>query len=385
MSGRSQEVVALTRDLVERESENPPGNEQAVAEFLHTRLEDSPVPFEIMTYEVEPDRPNVIARVGDSERGSVLLLGHVDVVPANADDWTGDPYRLREQDGRIIGRGTADMKAALAAKILAAESYYEAVDDPGEVILGFVVDEEDSGAGTRALVKRSIDTDVAIIGEPTELEVCVAQKGVARYEVTIHGQSGHSGRPDNALNAIAGLRQVLERVEALDDRLREDTNHEFLAPETITVTEVEGGIAPNVIADSATATVDWRFLPGTTSAETFDHQLGELFKDVTVDGRPIDIQFERTVFARAAAVPADHDLVRAVLAAADSAGVSADVVGFNAATDARFLVHDAGIPTVLFGPGSIQHDAHTVDESIRVTDLVSTVDTYRDVLGRLLS
>ncbi|WP_433629444.1 M20 family metallopeptidase [Halomicrococcus sp. NG-SE-24] len=385
MSGRTREVVALTRDLVERESENPPGNERVVAEFLRTRLEDSSIPFEVASYEVESDRPNVVARVGNPEHGSVLLTGHVDVVPANASEWTGDPYRLREQDGRIVGRGTADMKAALAAKVLATESYYEAVDDPGEVILGFVVDEEDTGAGTRALVERGVDADAAIIGEPTEREVCIAQKGVARYEVTVNGESGHSGRPDDAVNAVAGLRQVLERIEAFDDRLREETNHEFLAPETITVTEIEGGIAPNVVPDSATATVDWRFLPGTTSADPFDRRLRELLDDVTVDGRTIDVDIERTVFARAAAVPANHDLVQGVLDAADSVGVSADAVGFNAATDARFLIHDAGIPAVLFGPGSIQNDAHTVDESISVTDLVSTVDTYRAALERLLS
>lgn len=385
MNGRERAVVALARDLVERESENPPGNERAVAEFLQTRLEDSSIPFEVTSYEVEPDRPNVVARVGDPERGSVLLTGHLDVVPANAEEWTGDPYRVREQSGRIIGRGTADMKAALAAKVLATETYYEATDDPGEVILGFVIDEEDTGTGTRALVERGINADAAIIGEPTDRQACIAQKGVARYEMTVHGESGHSGRPDDAVNAIAGLRRVLERVEAFDDRLRNETEHEYLAPETITVTEIEGGTAPNVVPDDATATIDWRFLPGPTSPETFDRRLQELLDDIAVDGRTVDVERARTVFARAAAVPADHDLVRSVLDAADSAGVSADAVGFNAATDARFLVHDAGIPTVLFGPGSIQHDAHTVEESISVADLVSTVDAYRGALERLLS
>lgn len=385
MNGRERAVVALARDLVERESENPPGNEREVAEFLQTRLEDSSIPFEVTSYEVEPDRPNVVARVGDPDRGSVLLTGHLDVVPANTEEWTGDPYRVREQSGRIIGRGTADMKAALAAKVLATETYYEATDDPGEVILGFVIDEEDTGTGTRALVERGINADAAIIGEPTDRQACIAQKGVARYEVTVHGESGHSGRPDDAVNAIAGLRRVLERVEAFDDRLRNETEHEYLAPETITVTEIEGGTAPNVVPDDATATIDWRFLPGPTSPETFDRQLQELLDDIAVDGSTVDVELARTVFARAAAVPADHDLVRSVLDAADSAGVSADAVGFNAATDARFLVHDAGIPTVLFGPGSIQHDAHTVEESISVADLVSTVDAYRGALERLLS
>lgn len=378
-----REVVALTRELVERESENPPGNERAVATFLRGRLEDSPVPFDVSFYEVAPGRPNVVARAGDPERGSVLLTGHVDVVPAQAEEWSGDPYRLRERDGRIVGRGTSDMKGALAAKVLAAESYFEATDDPAEVILGFVVDEENTGAGTRELVERGVETDAAIVGEPTELDVCIAQKGVARYEVTVSGESGHSGRPDDAVNAITGLGQVIARVEAFDDRLRDETSHEFLAPETITVTEIESGIAPNVVPDRATATVDWRFLPGATSAETFDRRMRDLLDGISVDGVSVDV--ERTVFARAAEVPADHDLVQSVLDAANSVGVPADAVGFNAATDARFLVHDAGIPTVLFGLGSIQHDAHTVDESVSVADVALTVDAYRAALDELLS
>jgi acetylornithine deacetylase/succinyl-diaminopimelate desuccinylase family protein len=379
------EVVELAGELVERESENPPGNERAVAESLRDRLESSPVPIDVDFYEVEADRPNVVARAGDPENGTVLLTGHVDVVPANAADWSGDPYELRERGDRVVGRGISDMKGALAAKVLAAERYYADADRPGEVVLAFVVDEEANGAGTRALVERGLDADVAIIGEPSELQACVAQKGVVRYELTVRGESGHSGRPDDAVNAISGIRRVIERVEALDDRLREETEHPHLAPETVTVTEIAGGIAPNVVPDSVTATVDWRFLPGTTSPDAFDRRIAETVEGATLDGEQVDVGVERTVFARAAEIPADHDLVEAVTDAADRAGVSAEVVGFNAATDARFLVHDADIPTVLFGPGSIERDAHTVDESIRAADLAATVDTYRGALDELLS
>lgn len=383
MSG--SKAVALTRELVERESENPPGNELAIATYLRKRLADSSVPFEIEFYDVEPDRPNVVARVGNPANGTILLTGHMDVVPADADAWSGDPYELCERDSRIVGRGTSDMKAALAAKLLATERYYENTDDPGEVVLGFVVDEEANGAGTNALVKRNLEADAAIIGEPTELDVCIAQKGVARYKVTVRGESGHSGRPDDAVNAIAGMQRVLERIETLDDRLREERGHEYLAPETITITEIEGGTAPNIVPDRATATIDWRFLPGTISPDPFDRRLRGAIEDVTLSGNPVDVRVERTVFARAAEVPADHDLVRTVIGAAESVGIPTEPVGFNAATDARFLIHDAGIPTVLFGPGSIERDAHTVDESIRVTDLEATVETYRGALDRLLS
>ncbi|GAA0253879.1 M20 family metallopeptidase [Haladaptatus pallidirubidus] len=381
----NEKIIELTSDLIRQESENPPGNEHGVGDYLKTRLQSSPVPFDIEFYEVAPRRPNVVARVGNPTNGSVLLAGHTDVVPAHAADWSANPYEPIVRDGRLVGRGAADMKGALAAKILATEAYYETTDDPGQVIIAFVVDEETNGAGMQTLVNRGIDADAAIIGEPTNLQICTAQKGVARYNLTVRGESGHSGRPDDAINAITGLNHVLDRIETLDDRLRGEEHHPSLAPETITVTEIEGGIAPNVVPDMATATVDWRFHPGKTDPNRFDHRLQELLDGVIFDNKPVSVQVDRTVFARAAEISPDHPLVDALRRAAQTDGVSADAVGFNAATDARFLIHDAGIPTVLFGPGSIEHDAHTVDESVQIADLTATAETYRGALTQLLS
>ncbi|WP_266081307.1 M20 family metallopeptidase [Haladaptatus caseinilyticus] len=381
----NEKIIELTSDLIRHKSENPPGNEHSVADYLKARLQSSPVPFEIESYEVAPGRPNVVARVGNPSNGSVLLAGHTDVVPAHATDWSADPYEPTVQNGRLVGRGAADMKGALAAKILATEAYYNETDEPGQVIIAFVVDEEANGAGMKTLVDQGIDADAAIIGEPTDLQVCTAQKGVVRYKVTVRGESGHSGRPDDAINAISGLNRVIERIETFDDRLRKEEKHPLLAPETITVTEVEGGIAPNVVPDMATATVDWRFHPGRTDPDKFDHRLRELLDGINLDNRPLSIELGRTVFARAAEITPDHEFVDILCDAAQTAGVSADVIGFNAATDARFLIHDAGVPTVLFGPGSIEHDAHTVDESVRVTDLTVTTEAYRVALTRFLS
>ena len=241
----NEKIIELTSELIGHESENPPGNEHDVADYLETRLQSSPVPFDIESYEVLPGRPNVVARAGDPSNGTVLLAGHTDVVPAHAADWSADPYEPTVHDDRLIGRGAADMKGGLAAKIIATEAYYKMTDEPGQVILACVVDEEANGAGMRTLVERGIDADAAIISEPTDLHVCAAQKGVARYKVAVRGESGHSGRPDDAINAITGLNRVIESIEAFDDHLRKEERHPLLAPETITVIEIAGGIAPN--------------------------------------------------------------------------------------------------------------------------------------------
>jgi acetylornithine deacetylase/succinyl-diaminopimelate desuccinylase family protein len=379
-------LLELTRSLVERPSENPPGDETGVASALVERLADSPIAFEVERYDVEPGRPNVVATAGDADGGTVLLSGHTDVVPADAGEWSGDPYRLRRRGDRVVGRGTADMKGALAAKVLAAEAYLsDSSGDDGAVVLAFVCDEEHEGVGTRALVERGLDADIAVIGEPTRLQVCTAQKGVVRYRITARGESAHTGTPERGLNAISGLDRVVRRLERFHAERRRETSHPLLAPETVTVTEIEGGIAPNVVPDTAELTVDWRLLPGgPTDPEPYDRRIGELISDLSIDGQSLAVTVERLVFARGAEIDPGHELVDATVGAATAAGVESEPVGFNAATDARFLVHDAGIPTVLFGPGSIEEDAHTVDESVRIDDLVATAKTYRNLLDRVL-
>ena len=381
---RRDALLSLTAELVARKSENPPGNEQAVVELLRDRLQQSSISFAIETQAVQPERTNVIARAGDPAHGTVLLTGHMDVVPADATAWSGDPYELREEGGRVIGRGVADMKGALAAKLLAAEAYLSATDRPGEVILAFVVDEEHGGSGTRALVENGITADVALVGEPSQLNVCIAQKGTVRYEITVTGRNAHSGTPDQGADAIRGASRILSRLDTFDADIRADRTHPLLDPETVTVTEIQGGIAPNVVADHAELVVDWRLHPRPADPTAFDKRLERLLAEVALPPG-VQVSFVRDVYAPGAEIDAAHPVVGMVQAAANDAGVDAGVTGFNAVTDARFLIHDANIPTVVFGPGSIESDAHTVDESIAIQDLVAAAETYRHFLCRYFS
>jgi succinyl-diaminopimelate desuccinylase len=379
MADTADSVVALTRDLIEMESENPPGNEAGVADIIVDRLETSPIAFDVERYDVSDERPNVVATAGHGQ-SHVLLTGHTDVVPANAADWTEDPYTLRIDGDRLIGRGVSDMKAALAAKLAAAESYLQANPGGCRVTLAFVCDEEWDGLGTKALVDRGVDADAAIIGEPTNLQACIAQKGVVRYSLQVYGRSAHSGMPDRGASAVRGLTHALQLIQSLDEERRQNTKHPFLQPETVTTTEIEGGLGPNVVPDAASATIDWRTHPDVTEPATTDSRIDELVAKLAEAHPDLEFEWERLVFARGAAVDPESDIVQTVVDAATEAGIDCSAVGFNAATDARFLIHDAEIPTVLFGPGSIADDAHTVDESIDRSSLERTVKTYETVL-----
>jgi len=276
------------------------------------------------------------------------------------------------------------MKGALAAKVVAAELYLTRAPNPGGVILAFVMGEEQTGKGTETLVNRGLDADAAVLGEPTDMGVGVVQKGAVRYELTVHGRNAHSGRPDQGVNAIKKLWRVLERLEQLDDDMRE-WQHNLLEPgSSVTVTEVNAGLAMNVVPPEATITVDWRTVPGMpTDFEWYNRQIAAAVDNLTSDGEPIEVDIDRWGGYSPVEVT-DEPIVDTVAAAARDAGFKGEQVGLNAGTDARFLVHTADIPTVLFGPGDVENDAHTVDESIRIDDLVGTVRTYERTLERFL-
>ena len=385
MSNTSEtELLELLTELIARETVNPPGNEQALSNYLIDRLDASPIDFDVERQEVHSGRSNVVTRSGDPTKGSILFTGHMDVVPATPTDWSGDPFELRRESDRLIGRGTADMKGALAAKLIATEAFLTEHDDTGEVILAFTVDEEVGSSGTKALVERGIKADAAIIGEPTQLQVAIAEYGAVGYSITVFGESGHSGRPDLAINAIEGLRRVLDRIEVLGNDVKTQ-EHELLEPgPSISITEIKGGSAPNVVPGKATATLDWRTLPDLDREATeFDEQFAAAIEGTTLHGTPVNVEFERGFFSTGSEVDPDAAIVQATLAAAHEAGIDAARVGFNAGSDARFLTQ-AGIPTLLFGPGSVENDAHMVDESITIDALLETAETYRGVLQRFL-
>jgi len=376
----AQQVVDLTRQLVSFSSTDPPGDESAIGKFVVDWLESSDVPFTVETSEVRPGRKNVRAKAGDPHRGRITLTGHMDVVPADESAWSVDPFDLTRRDGRIIGRGVSDMKGALAAKLLAAESYLRNHDDPGQVELAFVVGEERGGFGTEALVESGVQTDWVILGEPTDMQICTAQKGTARYHVLIGGESSHAGRPDKGINAIDGARIVMDGLESLNQRMAERT-HPLLTPGSVTVTEIEGGIAPNVVPDRVQLTLDCRLLPGTgVDIETLDEWIQAVATDLP---QTYDVAVDRFSYSPPMEISREEDVVSAVKTGVEAVGRPVSYDGFNATTDARHFVHELDIPVVLFGPGSIERNAHTVDEFIKIADLDDTVGVYRHAIEKL--
>lgn len=372
-----EELTELLRLLVSTPSVT--GEEAAVAGVAAGWLRARGVEANIV--EAAPGRPNVIASIGTGPRG-LVLNGHYDVVPVG-DGWTRDPWGAEIADGRLYGRGSADMKAGVACAMAAFVACARAVPNPrARLLLTLVIDEEDAGRGTCASIADGLDCDWAVVCEPTELRAVRAARGNCYLDVTIAGVSAHAGNPDLGVNAIHAGAQVVERVVALDRELQTRT-HPLLTPPRTGVGVIEGGLLVSAVAPGCAIRIDRRTLPGEDGASALA-DLQRVLAAPPIEPREAQIDVEMTMEMPPFETPAGHPLLEALAAAAQEAGAPAgEPVGVTYATDAGFIDRDGRIPVVVFGPGSVT-EAHKPDESVPLADLPIAARTYALLAHRVL-
>ncbi|HEV8632326.1 MAG TPA: M20/M25/M40 family metallo-hydrolase [Thermoanaerobaculia bacterium] len=385
------DVAGLAAELVRIPSH--PGvarQEEAVARRLADWLAEQGVAARLD--EVAPGRPNVIARVGDEDgRGRTLMLcGHTDTVPLNAAD-PGHAFRGEIRDGRLLGRGAADMKGPVAAMAAALVALDGVIDEIGAaVVLAAVVDEEMESLGAEALARAlqrdepGVRADVAVVGEPTGNRVALGHKGLEWLAVELHGRAAHGGTPERGVNAILAAARFVALVE---ERLLPSLlsrAHPLLGPPTLNLGTIRGGDQPSTVAASCVLTLDRRSVPG----ESFDSLSGELealLAEVErampglrtrlrrVDGGMATMEHVALVTA------ADHPLARAAFAARafvlGEQVATQQPIAFPAWTDGALLARFGGLPTIVLGPGDLA-DAHSPRESIAVAELETAARLY---------
>ena len=330
------ELFTLTRNLIDIESIT--GNEKRMAVFLSDFLQA--MGAEVTLEEAEPDRPNVVACWGKPD---VVLSTHLDTVPPF--------FPSREDDQFIYGRGACDTKGIIAAQIeAAARLRAQGTNDFG---LLFVVGEERNSAGAVAANKRPRGSRFLINGEPTDNRLAVGTKGVLRLEIKASGRMAHSAYPELGESAIEKLLEALNQLRGI--KLPED---ELLGKTTCNIGTIEGGRAPNVIADSARAEVMYRLVrPGEELFDAVEQAVGEL----------------ATVREAFYIPPVKLGTLDGLMD-----GIETTVVAF--ATDIPSLT--AWGQPFLVGPGSI-HVAHTERERISKTELVQAVEIYVNMVKTL--
>jgi succinyl-diaminopimelate desuccinylase len=378
------ELIALTRDLVRIPSvirpDDPAATEAAVAAHVERWLRAEG--FAVDVHEVAPGRPNVLASLGDGSAGPTLLLeGHTDVVTeGNASEWSHAPFGGDLVDGRIYGRGSADMKSGLAAAMVAAAAIKRSgIGLGGRLVVGALVDEEGDMLGVKHLCTTPIGRELAaaIICEPEQNELCLEQRGVVWARVTAKGRMAHGAMPEAGVNPIAALGALLAEAPALERRLRSSPH---LRPPTVTPTivqaPVQGVAQSNVIPSMAQATLDVRLTPG-PDAEAITKELDATCQRAmeAVPGAEVTWQAVNG-FRLPTQVDRNETLVKAMVKGVRQAtGRAPKFGGVPGSTDGTILRMTLGIPIVTCGPGH-RLIPHQVDEHVEVTELVEAARIY---------
>jgi succinyl-diaminopimelate desuccinylase len=376
------EVLRFARRLIATPSENPGGTEDAVAGVAVEILEDLGGRPEIVRG--EEGRPSVVARFGRGDRPALAWNGHLDVVPAgDPSAWRHPPFGAEVVDGTLVGRGAADMKGAVASALAAISAIRRSgVELAGRLDLHLVADEELAGLhGTKVLNERGyLDQDAAIVGEATDLNIALAQRGGAWITATARGRAAHGSTPQLGVSAITSMARFLLRIE----EVLPDIEHPLVGRPTVNAAMIQGGSAPNVVADRCVVEIDRRIIPGETEPGKVLEPFDRLADAIRTEHSEVDLSFAIGLWTDAAEVTGDRaiaDLCRA--AVREETGRAPLDTGFTGITDARFYLNDRSIPTIILGPGSLGV-AHTANESVEIAQLVAAARVYARVFTRFL-
>ena len=378
------QAVLLTKELIAIPSENPTGDEFAMADRMEAFFQDAGL--EVKRERVAEKRENVTAELTGSGSGPALVfLNHMDTVPVG-EGWSRDPFLAAEEDGRIWGRGSCDMKGGIAASLAAMENIKRRIDGgakaKGTVRCCMVVDEE-SGCmtGTEAVIANGHinPDDIVISCEPTELALVTAQKGAMWFELTFSGKSAHAAAPHMGADAIhAASHAVVALQEAVAQIPYEDP---LLGRCTMITSIIEGGHKTNVVSERCAMQIDSRFVPPlrTADIQQIIHE-----KATRACDRVSGVEFSlRATIADRPPVTADTDSAGARLifeTLEEILGAEPKPAGVSYYSDAGMAAAQTGSRNCfLLGPGNIEQ-AHTPDEFIQVDSLKKAARVY----GRLL-
>lgn len=378
------EAVKLTQELVRIPSHKYMENRESdVAEFIYNYCKDNGL--EVEYQEVEGLRRNVIARLRGKGTGKTLIFnGHIDTVPPYEMDF--DPFSADIVDGYIQGRGTNDMKGAVACMITAMLNIkHEGKLLGGDIILTAAVGEEEKSDGTEYIVKSGIKADGAIVGEPSNYGYALGHRGLEWIEIKIEGKIAHGGIPELGINAISKAAKLIRKIEdELMPELRLRQN-EWMGPSVMNFGFIKGGTQPSSVADSCIIQIDRRYLP----EENVESVIKE-YQDIIDDISKEDSEFKAEIIRMNSNLMDEFD--HAPLIAQPDSDIAQTVYSvlkdFNKKepkiekrrgwTDAGVLSTYGKIPTVVTGPGDLKY-SHAKDEKIPVIDLVNYVEIYTQI------
>lgn len=355
----------ILRDLVRIPSVNPgfpDGHGEAEVAGYVKRFFDA-LGLKSTVQPVEAGRDNVIGTLPGARDVHVLLEAHMDTVQTAG--MSIDPFGGAVENGRLYGRGACDTKASLAAMLAAVEAMARRGAVPAAHLhVAAVVDEEITYRGVAKLAEHiaagRLRYDAAIVGEPTNLNVIVAHKGVVRFHIDVHGVAAHSSTPASGVNAIENMAEVVLYLKHMAQAEYPAQHHPLTGAPTLCISMIQGGVAPNTVAEHCRIAIDRRTIPGEDSYEVWKGLKARLEAwQSSIPGLRLEVH-EPFVLDYSMEVAAEHPFVVALSQTVKQYKEGSSVIGAPYGSDASKLTR-VGVPTVVFGPGDIVQ-AHTHNE-----------------------
>lgn len=368
-----QKTIDILQTLVAVDTTQPLGNELKLVKIILQMLPKD-ITHEIINH--DKVRASLIVRLkGESSEGGMAFLGHLDTVACgNVDEWVHDPFSGTIDNGKIYGRGTADMKGGVAAMIAVIMYLLDNnIKLTKDTYFCFTADEEANGMGAIALSNHPSLSKVSeiVICEPSNLKIGIAEKGALWLNIFSKGKLAHGSRPEIGINAIEKIIEFGIRIRMIID---DDIVHPLLGKNTISITALEGGIMTNVIPETATMNMDIRLLPSLDIDEALNsiEQLAALMIEETPG---LDIKIEVTNSRPAVETKEDDPFVQRFKDACISEGIQTGLSGLFFYTDAAQIIPKINKPFIIFGPGDDEM-AHVKNEHIKLDAVEQVSNVY---------
>ena len=368
--GLTPEALAWAQRLVRLDTRSERSNLQLI-ECIADHLRALHVPLRL-TFDEQRQKANLFATIGEGKPGGLVLSGHTDTVPWEGQHWQSDPLSGQVADGRLYGRGSADMKGWIGLVVAQTRAWQQA-DLPHALHYAFSYDEEVGGFGVMNLIQDLLDAGIApqlcIVGEPTSMVPAIAHKGVHRWRCCVRGKAAHSSLTPMAVNAIEAAARVVSQIGAIGEELRagEPRQAGFDVPySTAAVCRMDGGIADNVVPEDCRFHYEFRDLPGANAA-AWQQRVVDYARSLEPAMHAVEpssgFSFESLALMPSFQAQVDEPAVQ--LAARLAGTRQTTLVAFG--TEAG-LFQRAGMSTVVCGPGSI-NQAHQADEFVSLEQL----------------
>lgn len=384
-------AVELTQKLVRRQSYS--GNEKDVSEELTKFFKEDG--FD----DVHVDKyGNTIGHIKGSKPGPKIVFdGHMDTVPVTDEsEWQYPPFEAEIHDGKIYGRGTSDMKGALASMAVAASNFKEKTggDFAGEIFVAGIVHEECFEGVAAREVSAYAKPDYVIIGEASNCNVKIGQRGRAEIKIEVLGKPAHSANPEKGINAVYKMCKVIEAIKTL-----KPTHHDRLGDGILELVDIKSSPFPgaSVVPEKCVATYDRRLLVNETK-ESVLAPINELLEKLMKEDNELKVRayyteadekcftgeiIEGERFFPGWIFDEDEDWVEKVVAKLKDKGQTPEITQYNFCTNGSHYAGEAKIKTLGIGP-SRENLAHTVNEYIEISELEKVVDSYEAVMEALL-